>query len=145
MAKKNKGTYKKEKAKNIETIGSEVICREIKIQMTNEKLKNILMRTYEHARNDAAKKHVRDYWDVFLSVSGSLLLAIITADFKSIGQVPKEIVTIVVWGIFILSSALAIINFIIKYSTHDYNVNTERDIAIENVMQEIIKNNVLDK
>lgn len=142
MAKNKKNTKTRKKSNNIETIDSEVICREIRIQMTNEKLKNTLIDTYELAREDASKKEFEDFWDVFLSTASSLLLALLTSDFKNIGQIPAEMVGFIVWIIFILSILLLIISLWQKLSKQNNGFSIERDNVIKKVMEDIIKNNV---
>lgn len=117
----------------------DIIVKDAKVIVSDEKFKNLLAKSYEAARKDARKFKIYKYFGVFFSIAISLLIALLTADFKALGRIPSEWVM----GIAIFFCvACFIIGFIllILYSIYkDSAAEDERDKAVENIINEMKK------
>lgn len=110
-----------------------IVARETKIQLSDEKLKAIMCRTYERAQKDSEKICLHKFYDVFLSVASTLFLTLLTSSFNNIGKVSSEIVTTTVWIIFIIMLILGFILMSIHVSHKTQTHTNERDIAVDEI------------
>lgn len=116
-----------------------IIVKETPVHLTDEKIKSILYRTYERAQNDMSVKKWYDYYDCCFSVSGTLLLTLLTASFnKTLGIEPDELASIakLMLGISLLSG---IVFLILKLKAKRQSDMSKRDIAVEEVFSKYIK------
>ena len=123
----------------IVTSANRIICRETPIQLTDEKMKNTLSQIYEKARKDADKFKLYKYYNVFLSIGSTLLLTLLTADFKTIGKLKGTTITKYGWIAVGLCFLAGIILAIVNVSCHHDKENDERDKAIQNAMSDLIQ------
>lgn len=86
-----------------------IVMQETQISLSDEKLKAILLKTYEAALKDAnAPKYYKSY-SILLSIAGTLLITLLTSSFGSLGRISAETVTIIAW---IVLFACAVLGFI---------------------------------
>lgn len=122
----------------IETISDKIVCTETEITITNEKLKNTLSNIYETAREDANKRKWYNYFTVGFSIAGTILLALLTATFNSLGAISSHSVTIIAWVMFGISFIYGVVALMFKMlSNNNSNEHKERDKAIKETMEKI--------
>ena len=79
-----------------------------------------------------------NYFTVGFSIAGTILLALLTATFNSLGSISSYIVTIFAWGIFGISFIYGVVALIFKLlSNNNSNEHKERDKAIRETMEKI--------
>lgn len=118
----------------IDTNGGSIICTGTNIGISDDRLVNILSRTYETARRDATKFSFFGCYNILFSIAGTLLITLLTSEFKSIGSVSAENVTIAVWIIFSICLIGGMIMVSIHFGQKGAGMIEERDKA---VMKEI--------
>lgn len=131
-------TQQKKNKKSIVTTSNQIVCQETSIQLSDQKMKNVLSSVYEQARTDATKFKISNYYGVFLSVALTLLVALLTCDFKPLGQIQAEMVKNIFGGCFILCAIIGFCLILVNVSKKHANVNEERDKAINKAITELI-------
>ena len=58
-----------------------IVAKETPVRLSDEKLRNMLSRTYERAQKDVRKPKLCKFFGVFLSIAGTLLLSLLTSTF----------------------------------------------------------------
>ena len=123
---------------NIQLSAGSLVCRETTIHLSDVKLKTSLSNIYEKAAKDSKKTSFWTFFQIPLSMSGTLFLTSLTSEFKGVWNFSGEEV-----GKFV--GFLAIFLFIFglymfaKYLTKKYEDVTElRDNAVELEMKNII-------
>ena len=113
-----------------------IVMQETIIHLTDEKLKGILLRTYEKAQKDASDKRWYESYGVFLSVAGTLFLTILTSTFNPICGIAADIVTgIVCW----ICGISAFVGFAAMYMTVKEKIKNDtnrRDDAIKEIFEQ---------
>lgn len=112
-----------------------IVMQETTVSLTDEKLKSILLKTYERAQADMNKPSLSKHYSVFLSIAGTLFLTLLTSDFGSIGKIDADIVT---WSARIIFVICAVGGFILMGITVNKKTksNTEdRDKAISDIFE----------
>ena len=122
---------------SIVTSSDRIVCSEIEIQLSDEKLKSKFSRVYEIARKDANKFRIYNHYGVFLSFGTTLLISILTSDIKqlpflSAGFLEKTRLLACI-GSLAVGVILALYNVSVRHNTE----NEERDKAIAEVFNEI--------
>ena len=118
------------------TSSDAIICSEKLIGISDEKLKNLLARTYEQARRDAKKSHWYSHYVTCFSFGIAFLIPLLTTDIKN------EIYEKIFWilcGTFLLGSIIMLVGTFLCKDQRLIDEATERDEAVENIM----RNNVL--
>jgi hypothetical protein len=113
-----------------------IVAKETPVRLSDEKLRNMLSRTYECAQKDMGTKKLRDYYSVFLSVAGTLILSLLTSTFGAIGNISAEVVTKIVWAIFIISAVLGFVLMGMAVSEKTKNDTSNRDKAVNEVFEQ---------
>ena len=67
----------------IDTKDEGIVVKETLISISDEKLRNSLSRTYEEAQKDMSKFHFYNLYSVFLSISSTLFLSLLTSNFHA--------------------------------------------------------------
>ena len=123
---------------NIQLSAGSLVCRETTIHLSDVKLKTSLSNIYEKAAKDSKKNSFWTFFQVPLSMSGTLFLTSLTSEFKGFWSFSGEEV-----GKFF--SFLAIFLFIFglymftKYLSIKYEDTTElRDKAVEMEIKNIM-------
>lgn len=111
-----------------------IVAQEVEITISDEKLKNILFRTYEKAQRREKTISFCDWCGVFLSISGTLLITILTASFNSIGTLSADIVRNIFIIICVSCAVLGFILLYYKYKKGVNNNNQYRDSDVEEIM-----------
>ena len=120
----------------IDTKDEGIVVKETLISISDEKLRNSLSRTYEEAQKDMSKFHFYNLYSVFLSISSTLFLSLLTSNFHAIGSATEETVTMGAWVICILSGFLGVI--LACYKVSEKNDTSSRDAAVEKVFKQHI-------
>ncbi len=94
-----------------------------------------MLRVYEEAQKNERTKHVYDFAGVLLSISGTLFLTLLSADFKSIGRLDAEVVSDIAWAICILTFILGVVFLYVKYSRAVCGYTIQRDVAVDKVIK----------
>ena len=132
MAKKKNNTQS-----NIDSNELEIVCVDTKIKLSDEYLRRLLSNVYEIARKDAKRINFAKSYGIFFSIALTLLLALITSEFKSIGAITSNIVRIIAIIICSCSFIMGCVLLAIYIRNKDLSVTEERDKAIEEVMNQI--------
>lgn len=115
---------------------SRIIMQEKPVYLSDEKLKGIMLKTYEKALMDAEKPKFYNHYGIFFSIFTTLLLSLLTSSFQDIGQIKAETLTILAWCLCIGCLLVGIL--MLSISTHHkskYNTNN-RDKAINEIFQQ---------
>ena len=115
-----------------------IVVTETSIRLTDEKLRSILLRVYERAKKDANICKLHNYYSVFLSVSGTLFLSLLTSTFGSIGHIQAKTVNGVVWTICIVSALLGFILLGIHVTSKTKTDTSDRDKAVNEILDEYL-------
>lgn len=139
MANRNNanGRNNNSRRNSIVTSSDRIICTETQIQLSDEKLKGMFARVYETARKDANRFRLHNHFGVFLSLGSTLLLTLLTTDFKKFSFIEDGILDKWGWIICIGSLLIGIVLAIINVTVRHNNENEERDKAISNVLNDI--------
>ncbi len=110
-----------------------IVIQETPISLSDEKLKSILLKTYEAAiKNANAPKYYKLY-GVLLSVSFTLLVALLTSSFKSLWSIDAKCVTNIAWIMCVICGLLGIAFLIIGSRQKMKNDTEERDKAVNDI------------
>lgn len=116
---------------------SGIVVKETSVKISDEKLKNMLSKAYERAQQDANKIVLNKYYGVFLSIAGTLVVTLVTSEFRSLGCFSSGAVTDIVWVICIIC---ALVGFILLWlnvkEKTSYKTNA-RDQAVDEIMSNI--------
>lgn len=113
-----------------------IVVSETQVTISDEKLIGLLYRTYEVALCDARKFRIHDLWGVCWSIVGTLILALFTSDFKSLGTIDSSIVTnIAIIGTVLIGIAAIILTIwrVREKITLDLS---DRDNAVDKIMND---------
>ena len=116
-----------------------IVIKETPLSLSDEKMKRILLQTYEAATKDANAFKYYKLYSVLLSISFTLLIPLLTSTFRSIGSLSAECVTKVAWFACILCGVFGIIFLLIasrKKMNHDIE---SRDKAINSIFDSHFK------
>lgn len=113
-----------------------IVAKETPVRLSDEKLRNMLSRTYERAQKDMSTTKLRKYYSVFLSVAGTLFLSLLTSTFGAIGNISAEVVTKFAWAICIISAVLGFILMGMTVSEKTKNDTSDRDQAVNEVFEQ---------
>ena len=121
---------------------SSIVLTESKVSLSDEKLKSMLMRTYERAEKDTLKPSITRHYGEFLSISGTIGLTLLTSSFNSVGALESKVVTNIAGGIAVVCGVLGIV-FLLSYSSRKAcNSRDNRDHAVNEIMDEYVKSKV---
>ena len=118
-----------------------IVLTEQKIEMSDVKLKEILNYTYEHAQKESKAAMYREYYSSLFSVSGTLLLTLLTASFNDIGVIKANVITIIAWVICIGSFLLGLFFLAMFFSSKNMCNIDRRDESIQEILEKQLKNN----
>lgn len=113
-----------------------IVAKETPVKLSDEKLRGMLSRVYERAVSDMGKMSFRKSYGTFLTISGTLLLALLTSDFRPIAGVSGDCVTLVAWAVLIVCFVIgmALLLYTVKKKA---SIDTSaRDKAVEDVFRE---------
>ena len=120
----------------IDRSDSGIVVTETKVVLSDEKLKGALSKTYEQAQKDILKPKFHKWYNVFLSIAGTLFLTLLTSNFNDIVNISSKTVTIIAW---ILCGICAILGFILMglhVSDKIHNNTNERDKAVDEIFNQ---------
>lgn len=132
----NKASKKSTNQSSIVQSDSEIIMQEMSITLTDEKMKGILMHTYERAVKDVSKWHFYKLYGSFLSIGGTLLLTILTSSFNDILMLKAETIKNISVAATIAFLLTGFICLAISVNQKKKNDMDARDRAIEEVFKE---------
>lgn len=110
-----------------------IVAKETPVRLSDEKLRNMLSRTYERAQKDMSATKFRKFYSVFLSVAGTLFLSLLTSTFDAVGKISAETVTIIAWIICVSSAILGFILMGLTVSEKTKSDTVDRDKAVDEV------------
>ncbi len=122
---------------SIVTDSENIVCHERKVEISDEKLKSLLMRSYETARKDARSFKFYKLHNVFLSIASTLFITLLTSDFKSFDAIQSSTISTIAWGVFVLCLLLGIITASVSGSKGNTNEAIERNQAVDTILSEI--------
>lgn len=113
-----------------------IVVTETKITISDEKLSGLLSKAYEAALKDSKKFKIHNLWSVCWSISGTLLMAIITSSFNAIGSIKPETVTN--WAIILCAcfALVAIVLTVWRVNDKTSSETSERDLAVERIIKQ---------
>lgn len=116
----------------------EFVMQERPIQVTDEKLNRLLSSTYETARKDARKFKIYNHYGIFFSIAGSLIITLLTSSFNNYEIISSSTLTIIAWIVFSVSLITGIVLAIIRASLQNNDEHTQRDKAVEKIIDKIV-------
>ena len=116
-----------------------IVLTESKISLSDEKLKGMLLRTYERAEKDTLRPSITKHYGVFLSASGTLILSLLTSSFGDIGMIEAIIVTRIMWVIAVILGLMGMILLFVYSNKKANNSRDSRDKAIDEILKEYFK------
>lgn len=119
--------------KIIDSTDPGVVVRESTVHLSDEKLKNVLLRTYERAQQDRDIIKLHRFYSVFLSIAGTLFLSLLTSDFHSIGPFSAGFVTGFAWFVCAGSAIGGFILMAVHFSCKSKNDTVSRDAAVNEI------------
>ena len=131
------------KKSNLRTIidnsSDDLVCTEIPIQISDEKLKGTLSRSYERARKDANKFKPYKHYGIFLSTGLTLFITLFTVEFHALGKMSGAALRIVCIVACCLSLLVGFILLILHTTRKDKHILDERDEAVNEIMKNLLK------
>ena len=137
---------KKKKASNnaqkpIPNIGLNegIFCRDLKISLSNEKLKSMLLHIYERGRSDAQKTNIYEHWLACFSFAFTSSIPLWTADFHDFWEIPGKLLRGFVMGLSVGSFLLgvAFLGFYMLFNRNKNDEHQERDQAVKEAIQKL--------
>ena len=119
-----------------------IVLTEASVFLSDEKLRALLSRTYERAEKDTLKPSITRHYGEFLSVSGTIGLALLTSSFNSVGMFESKVVTYIAGGIAGVCGVLGIVFLLVYSSKKASNSRDNRDRAVNEIMDEYVKSKV---
>ncbi len=116
-----------------------IVVKESPIHLSDEKLRNVLLRTYERAQQDAHDIKLHNFYGVFLSVAGTLFLTLLTSSFHALGSICAETVTTIVWIICAVSALAGFILLAAHVSEKIKSDTSKRDKAVDEIFEQHFK------
>ena len=123
---------------NIDIVSENVVCFVTNIHLTDARLKNTLSDIYETARKDARKFKIYRFFGVPLSVSSTLFVTLLTADFKTFSFVDGTTLETIGWWIASVCLVIGVVLALMCATCKDNKEKDERDAAISKVMSVIM-------
>ncbi len=130
-------TKKDSQATIFDTKLTNLVCKEFPINLTDEKLKSVLSKTYERARKDANKFRIYKHFGIFLSIGLTLLIALLTAEFKPLGMISGAVLQTICIILCCLTFVVGFIFLIMFAMLKDSNILDERDKAVNEIMESL--------
>lgn len=121
----------------IDTSSSSLVCTEQAIQISDEKLKSVLCKTYETARTDANKFKIYKHFGIFLSIGFTLLITLLTSEFGALGTISGSTLRIICIVVCIISFIIGVAFIILFAIFKGSNVFIDRDKAINEIMKNL--------
>ena len=114
--------------------GIDIILEEKNVKVSDEKLKSMLSEAYEAAQCKSDEFRFSKLWNVFLSISGTLLLSIFTASFNEIGYLSANEVRNLVFFVCTVFGILGFVLLICRSNRTIKNRVSERNDAVDMIM-----------
>ena len=89
----------------IDNLDPGIVVTETSITISDEKLRGMLLRTYEAAQRNERRFDVSNLWGICWSIAGTLTITILTSSFNPIGKFSSDdiqFVAIVVCVVFVI-------------------------------------------
>jgi len=122
---------------NLDTAGNNFAVKSDNILASEDKLKITLNSVYEAARKNSTKFHITSCYSVLFSISFTLLVTLFTSNFKAIGSVTAESVTVIAWVAFLACLVLGIICLVLFYRGTHSNWEEERDKTVNSKIEQL--------
>ena len=119
----------------IDSFDPGIVLKETKITVSDERLRNLLIKTYETAQKECEKFRIYNLWSTSLSFSGALFLSLLTSDFKTIGAIDAALVKLVIEALMAMSLMVAIALLALKMHNGVMMASDARDKAIEDILK----------
>lgn len=104
------------------------------ISLSDDTLKLMMIQSYESAQKNESKLKPSKCAGILLSIAGTLLVSLITSSFKSIGQIPEDVVRRIAIIVCLVCGIGGIALLIIR-SVNRLKVSTEeRDKSIQDII-----------
>ena len=131
--------FRQNQASSIRIENRGIICNDINLTLSNERLKGVMSHLYETAHSNAYEPAWCNHCDVWFSLALTVFVALMTSDCKDFSVISGSNLKIIFWCGFVIFLLMGIISIFAKNYLYHNNVNASRDIAVENALQEIIQ------
>ncbi len=111
-----------------------IVLEETPVTLSDEKLKGILLHTYEKAIANTTKWKYYKLYSVLLSIAGTLFFSLFTSKFNGIGQISAETVKTIVIVLCIITAVTGFIFLGISVNVKKKSDTEERDNAINEMI-----------
>ena len=110
-----------------------LVVKEFTVRLSDEKLKNVMLRTYERAQKDLGVFKLHKLYSIMLSIASTLLLTLLTSSFNAIGPFTAEEVTKAAWLFFVASAIIGFLMLISHVNDKLKNDTSKRDKAVNEI------------
>ena len=124
----------------IDSSPSTIVVKETPVHLSDEKLRGLLARSYEKAQSDSSSESAGKWSRTLLSISGTLLLSLLTASFNSVGKLDASTVSTIAWFICVLTGLAGIVFSGINYRNRTQRSTSKRDAAVDEVFNQYVRN-----
>lgn len=115
-----------------------IVVKERSVTLSDEKLKGVMSKTYERAQHDMNTIKIYKFYNVFLSIAGTLLLTLLTSKFGNLGNLSAGCITIVAWVICIGCAITGVVFMGIYYSQKGKHDTHNRDAAVNEIFKKYL-------
>ncbi len=123
---------------NIQLYAGNWVCRETTIHLSDVKLKTSFSNMYERALNDSRKFSIWKFYQIPFSIAGTLMLSLLTCDFKAIFGFSETEVEKTVAIVMMVSIILGTIMVFANLSKNNKDSIKLRDEAVECELKSIM-------
>lgn len=122
----------------IDSADTGIVVTETKITISDEKLNGMLSKAYEAAQKDNNKFKIYSLWGVCWSITGTLLMALLTSSFNAIGSISADTVTNWAIALCVIFGIAGLIFAIWRMNDKSTNVIVDRDNAVKKIIQDYL-------
>lgn len=124
--------------KIIDSADPGIVIKETTVQLSDEKLRNLLSHVYEKAQMNASAIKLYKFYDIYLSIAVTLLISLLTSSFRPIGVISAENITLIAWFFCILFALASLISLLYMVNKKPHNDTSERDSAVEEELKKYL-------
>lgn len=122
---------------NLDTVGSNYAVKNDTFTANEDTLKVKLNSVYESARKKSLEFHWSSCYGVLFSISLTLVGSLFTSDFRALGGLSAEHVTMIAWGLFLVCLVAGIISLVVFFRGKNSGWEEDRDQTVNSILTEL--------
>lgn len=116
-----------------------IVVEEQKVSLSDEKLKRVMATMYEHGLKDGKDFSLSNHYGIFLSIAGTLIVTLLSSEFKAIAGLSVNIITGVMWCICIVSLLIGIGLLVLRGNNTVASYSEKREMAVNEVFNKELR------